>query len=66
MALRVPWKKLGLSLFVGVPLALVAVEATFRVVQWARGQPYSSDKTYRQLRRIQGSILDFVPRPDEE
>lgn len=58
------WKKLALALFVGLPLALVTVEVTFRGVQWARGRPYSSDRAHTQLLRVQSRMRDFVPRPE--
>ena len=61
-----PWKKLALSLFVGVPLALLLGELGLRGVRRLQGRTYNAEAVRTQLLRMQGRVRDFVPQPDQD
>jgi len=61
-----PWKKLALTLFVGVPLALLLGELGMRGVRRLQGRPYDSALVRTHLLRMQARVRDFVPQPDQD
>ena len=64
--MRVPWRKLALSLFVGIPLALLIAELGLRGARRLQGRSYDSGVVLTELLRMQSRVRDFVPQPDTE